>query len=473
MQKNDQADKNRKLLRKEVEGLLALITVPVLVVDAVGQVLHANPAAENVWGRSLVVLLNQKLPALIDTPKLLDCVKRGKPLRDCSVDLLDHGGKRHPYACRLDPLIIDRQVEGAILQFTSQTVETEHEKTRKYTTRYTFADIRGNSPAIAGLKEKAKKIANSQSTVLIRGESGTGKEVLAQSIHASSARREGPFVAINCAAIPEALLESELFGYEEGAFTGAKKGGKPGRFELALNGTLFLDEIGDMPHYLQAKLLRVFQERRIERVGGSESIPVDVRLIAATHKDLEGMIASGQFREDLFYRLNVIPFYIPPLRERKEDLYDLIQYYMKSFGEKLGREPKRFSTQAMKCLMAYQWPGNIRELENSLEYIVNLEIGDLVTINSLPASIREFWTSKEAAGVPADPLPEHAANQQNDLTVSSATVAQLGNDQDEEQLIVEAIQRFGKSTEGKRKAAESLGMSVATLYRRLSKYGRK
>ncbi|MGG1659991.1 sigma-54 interaction domain-containing protein [Brevibacillus sp. NRS-1366] len=464
----EQTIKERKMLLQEVEGLLSLITLPILVVDTTGQVIHANPAAEHVWQRSQVVLLNQTLQTLVDTPKLLAFVKKGKPLRDFSVELTDGSGKRHPYLCRLHPLFVDRSVAGAILQFTIQVLESDREKKRRFVTRYTFEDIRGHSPAIIALKEQAKKIAKSDSTVLIRGESGTGKEVLAQAIHVSSDRRNGPFVAINCAAIPESLLESELFGYEEGAFTGAKKGGKPGRFELALNGTLFLDEIGDMPHYLQAKLLRVLQERRIERVGGSESIPVDVRLIAATHKDLESMIASGQFREDLFYRLHVIPLFVPPLRKRKEDLYDLIQFYLKWFGDRLGKEPKRFSTQAMKCFMDYHWPGNIRELENTLEYIVNLEIGDLVTISSLPASIRENQGNEEILSTPQQHLPPSVQTSKNQESVPEGALEQTA-----EHLIVEAIQRFGKSTEGKRKAAEYLGISVATLYRRLQKMNRK
>ncbi len=455
----EEASRERKWLLQEVEGLLSFISYPVLVVDRFGRVIHANPAAEHIWRRSQVVLLNQTLQDLVESAKLLEWVGKGKPLRDFPVEMTDASGKKSPYLCRLHPLFINRKVEGAILQFTEQRIETEFEKNRKYVTRYTLDDVRGYSPGIVALKEQARKIAKSDSTVLIRGESGTGKEVLAQSIHQASSRSEGPFVAINCAAIPEALLESELFGYDDGAFTGAKKGGKPGRFELALNGTLFLDEIGDMPPYLQAKLLRVLQEKRIERVGGSESIPVDTRLIAATHKDLEAMIVSGQFREDLFYRLNVIPLYVPPLRERGEDLYDLIQYYMKSFGDRLGKEPKRFTTQAMKCLLEYHWPGNIRELENTLEYIVNLEIGDLVTINSLPSSIRSSQRNGEvqraASAAPQPVYPE------------------LSIEQTEEQLILQAVQRFGRSTEGKRKAAEYLGISVATLYRRLSKINRK
>ncbi|GED67005.1 hypothetical protein BRE01_07070 [Brevibacillus reuszeri] len=464
----DQTIKERKMLLQEVEGLLSLITLPILVVDTTGVVIHANPAAEHVWQRSQVVLLNQTLQTLVGTPKLLEYVKKGKPLRDFSVELIDGGGKRHAYLCRLHPLFVERSVAGAILQFTIQIKEADSEKNRKFVTRYNFEDIRGHSPAILALKDQARQIARSDSTVLIRGESGTGKEVLAQSIHRNSDRKEGPFVAINCAAIPEALLESELFGYEDGAFTGAKKGGKPGRFELALHGTLFLDEIGDMPQYLQAKLLRVLQERRMERVGGSESIPVDVRLIAATHKDLESMIVSGQFREDLFYRLNVIPLFVPPLRHRKEDLYDLIQFYLKWFGDRLGKEPKRFSTQAMKCFMDYHWPGNIRELENTLEYIVNLEIGDLVTISSLPSTIRGNQTTDEGSSLPLHSFPPTYPTAEKRDVFSERILEQT-----EEQLIIDAVQRYGKNTEGKRKAAEYLGISVATLYRRLQKINRK
>lgn len=230
-----------------------------------------------------------------------------------------------------------------------------------------------------------------------------------------------------------------------------------------------------MPPFLQAKLLRVLQERRIERVGGSESIPVDVRLIAATHKDLDTMIVSGQFREDLYYRLHVIPLHVPPLRERKDDLYDLIHYYLKLFADKLGKESKRFSAQALKCLIDYHWPGNIRELENTLEYIVNLEIGDLVTISSLPAIIRGNRTSEEALAV-LPQAPSVAASASTHASVSpDAVPIRLGDssEQAEVQLLLQAIQQFGKSTEGKRKAAEFLGISVATLYRRLQKINRK
>ncbi|WP_027414749.1 sigma-54 interaction domain-containing protein [Aneurinibacillus terranovensis] len=459
----DSLKKERKRLLQEIEVLLSMISTPILVVDQQGNVIHTNMFAEKVWGRSQITLINKHILELINSAKLIEFVRQGKPTIDLPVEIKDSMEVFHPYACRLHPLIVSKQVEGAVLQFTKQFLVPSVDKQKKYATRYSFADIRGNSPVITALKAQAEKVAKSDSTILIRGESGTGKEVLAQAIHGASQRQKGPFVAINCAAIPESLLESELFGYDEGSFTGAKKGGKQGRFEMARGGTLFLDEIGDMPLFLQAKLLRVLQERRVERIGGSESIPIDVRVIAATHKDLETMIANQQFREDLYFRLNVIPLSIPPLRERSEDLYELIQYFMKRYGERLGKENKRLSSQALKRLFDYHWPGNVRELENVIEYIVNLEIGDLVTISSLPSSMRH----QEGPDEPFEKTLTLPAKR------SSHDYSLLKIEESEAYLIEQALRRYGTSTEGKRKAAQALGMSVATLYRRLQKISRE
>lgn len=460
----EQARKERLKLLREIEGLLSFITDPVLVVDAEGKIVHTNSAAEQILERSQIIMIDKHVTEFVQSESLSKYIKQGKPVTNLAVNVINAKGARLDFSCRLHPLLVDAQVEGAILFFTKRALRQEQEKSLRYGTRFSLDDIIGSSPAIAALKEQVMKIAKSESTVLIRGESGTGKEVLAQSIHRLSHRNKGPFVAINCAAIPESLLESELFGYEEGAFTGAKKGGKPGRFELAKGGTLFLDEIGDMPLYLQAKLLRVLQERRIERVGGTKAIEVDVRIIAATHKDLESMIANNQFREDLYFRLNVIPLYVPPLRERKEDLYELIQYYMNKFCKRFGKEPKRFSSQALKKIFDYHWPGNIRELENMVEYIVNLEIGDLVTVSSLPASIREMSEDENC---------DMAEEKQESQTFHHLSKSLYRVNEMEEQLIIQALQRFGTSTEGKRKAAEALGISLATLYRKLEKMKRR
>lgn len=462
----DERSKGHRRILQEVEVLLSMISAPVLVVNQHGVVIHANTVAENVWGRSLVTLIDKSLDELTDTPTLHQYVRQGKPAMDLQIKINHSSGTQHAYLCKVHPLLVEKEAEGAVLSLTRQLVEEPgSKKEQKNAVRYSFASIRGNSQTINQLKGLAKTVAKSDSTILIRGESGTGKEVLAQAIHDASNRYQGPFVAINCAAIPESLLESELFGFEEGAFTGAKKGGKPGKFEMARGGTLFLDEIGDMPLYLQAKLLRVLQERRVERIGGSVSIPIDVRLMAATHKDVEAMIIQQQFREDLYFRLNVIPLHVPPLRERKEDLFDLIDFFMKSFSERLWKEPKRLSSQVVNILYAYHWPGNIRELENVVEYMVNLEAGELVTVTSVPAHIRTYAEAKKAA------WKEEPEVRLSDVNIVTPTLSKLNGQ--EVQLIREALRIYGETTEGKKKAAEHLGISVSTLYRRLYKLNRE
>lgn len=239
--------------------------------------------------------------------------------------------------------------------------------------RYTFQDIIGESEKMVNLRYYAKSIANSPSTVLIQGESGTGKELIAQAIHNSSDRKDYGFVAINCGAIPKNLIESELFGYEEGAFTGARKGGHPGKFELANNGTIFLDEIGEMPLDMQVNLLRVLQEGYVTRIGGRKYIPVDVRVIAATNKNLIEEIEKGTFREDLYYRLSVIPIFVPPLRERTGDVPILLEHFLKLKSLKLKKPILKLKDELYYKLISYDWPGNIRELENCIENIVNMD----------------------------------------------------------------------------------------------------
>ena len=243
--------------------------------------------------------------------------------------------------------------------------------------------ILGVSPKIIAIRELAKTVAGVDSTILIEGESGTGKEVVANAIHYSSPRRDKPFIKISCAAIPETLLESELFGHEKGAFTGALKR-KPGRFELANHGTLFLDEIGDLPQALQVKLLRVLQEREFERIGGTETIKVDVRIICATNRDLEKETKEGRFREDLYYRLKVIPIHLPSLRARKEDIPILINHFIKIYSKKMNKKITAFSDEAMKCLLDYDFPGNVRELENTIERTIALCPNQLIGKEYLP-----------------------------------------------------------------------------------------
>src|SRR5699024_8879129 len=281
------------------------------------------------------------------------------------------------------------------------------------------------------------------STVLITGESGTGKEMVATAIWKNSDRHDKQFVAINCAAIPESLLESELFGYVKGAFTGADPKGKIGKFELANNGVIFLDEIGDMPLYLQSKLLRVIQDKKITRIGSNQIIPLDVRIIAATNKDLKKMIRENQFREDLYYRLNVIPIEIPPLRERKADIVELTEHFIEHYRKMFGKNFNYIDDRAMKTLIEYPWPGNVRELENVVEYMVNMMEYGIIDMNTLPKNI-------------FDPL---------DLIIPDKNLIKP-LELLEKQEIEKAINLFGDNTKGKEQAAKALGIGIATLYRK-------
>jgi transcriptional regulator with PAS, ATPase and Fis domain len=284
--------------------------------------------------------------------------------------------------------------------------------------------------------------------VLIRGETGTGKEVVARLIHGASQRRAGPFVAVNLSAIPEALAESELFGHVRGAFTGADKA-RTGRFVAAHGGTLFLDEIGEMPRAVQVKLLRALQEREVTPVGASEAIPVDVRVIAATHRNLEGMIAEGAFREDLYYRLDVVPIEIPPLRERRQDIPALAEHFRGEVNAREARAVPGFALDVMQRLDAYDWPGNVRELENLVERLVVVASCRMVVMNDLPAHLRTEVVDLEHASLD---LPPSGVDLRVFLT------------QLEERLIAQALARTGGN---KNRAAELLGMNRTTLVEKL------
>lgn len=309
-------------------------------------------------------------------------------------------------------------------------------KKSEYRAYYTFDRIIGQDENFLKTIQYAKKIANSKSTILITGESGTGKEVFAQSIHNFSRRMSGPFIALNCGAIPNQLIESELFGYEEGAYTGAKKGGNLGKFELAHGGTIMLDEIGEMPVDMQTKLLRVLQEGVITRIGSQKLIPVDVRVIAASNKDLKKEVELGRFRKDLFYRLNVLPLYLPPLRERKSDIMLLIRYFMKNIADRLNKNEIELPGEYLSKMLNYNWPGNIRELENLVELIINTE--------TLPPG----YFGQES--------PPHSAN--NDCLEINYV---------EKEHLITVLQKYnGNITQ----SALALGIRRNTLYSKIKKY---
>ncbi|MCT4607368.1 MAG: sigma 54-interacting transcriptional regulator [Marinisporobacter sp.] len=337
---------------------------------------------------------------------------------------------------------------GAVIQIEEHPNLKENKKDRKeIEDKFSLNHIKGKSKAIYSLKTKVEKIAKSTSSVLITGETGTGKELLAKAIHCNSHRSDFPLISINCASIPESIFESELFGYEEGAFTGAKKGGKPGRIELAQGGTLFLDEIGEMPLFMQSKLLRVIQERTIERVGSIRSIVVDMRIIAATNQNLEEMVSKKEFRADLYYRLNVIPLKLPPLRERKEDIEILAMHFLKKYNSKLDKRLIYFSSDALSSLKAYDWPGNVRELENVVEYAVNMEEENMISLNHLPEKFLYL-----------DSVHKNDLIMRNKIKNIEITA------------IYAALDKHGWDVKGKTAAAKELGIGLRTLYRKIKAF---
>lgn len=304
----------------------------------------------------------------------------------------------------------------------------------------------GSGEAMRTLKSLVMKVSQNDATVLLLGESGVGKEVVAKAIHNLGGRGRGSFVGINCAALPELLLESELFGYEDGAFTGARKGGKAGRFELAKGGTILLDEIGDLPLAMQAKLLRVLQEKEFTRLGGASAIPLDARIIAATNRDLKKMVTEGKFRADLFYRLNVITVSVPPLRDRKEDIAALIGHFLHKIATGKDIPPKIVSDEALGLLLRYDWPGNIRELENVIERLIYISEGNVIRVEDLPAPIRQL--DPEMPGAAPRPLKE--------------AVKELEKD-----MIIKALRLTNNN---RAKAAGILGLPRATFYQKLKEY---
>ena len=279
------------------------------------------------------------------------------------------------------------EIAAKVSQLREEIQMYQRNMTSLLSAKYSFDDLKGKSKELEKIKQEARRCCNTSSTVLITGETGTGKELLAHAIHNGSIRKSRPFVKLNCAAIPAELIESELFGYEEGAFTGAKRKGKLGKFELARNGTIFLDEIGEMPLRLQPKILRILQEKEVDRVGSNHPVQLEFRLIVATNKNLASEVRNGNFREDLYYRLNVITLRMPPLREMKEDIPLLIEHLLTKMATKLGTNKKRFTEEAKKILLEYDWPGNVRELENIIERAANIAEEDIIPIENIPSKL--------------------------------------------------------------------------------------
>ena len=429
-----------------IETTLDSVNDGIITFNQEGQITHVNKVACRLFGKEGSSLNGTPIDKLLPEKNLLESTRLGKSI---SFQEYIAPGPEHVH-CLISakPINVDGHITGAVLSLSDiRDVRSVVNDLAGMRGNSTFDAIVGDSEPLVEVKQMALQMAQSDSTILIQAESGTGKELFARAIHTSSPRAKEPFVALNCAAIPETLLESELFGYEDGAFTGAKRGGKPGKFELADGGTLFLDEIGDMPLHLQSKLLRVLQDQQVQRVGGTRAISLDVRIIAATNQDLELKVRTKEFRSDLFFRLNVIPLVIPSLRERKSDIMVLSRYFLEKYNQKLKKNIEGFTFPVTEILQHYNWPGNVRELENSIEYAVNVENETYIRQTSLPRRILGLLSSKS----PSTDTPLAERIRQYEYT-----------------QIIEALSRHGWGVEGKQNAARELGISLPTLYRKLN-----
>jgi sigma-54 dependent transcriptional regulator, acetoin dehydrogenase operon transcriptional activator AcoR len=417
----------------------------IIAVDQNGYILELNHAAEKILKIKKREVLNFNISEIIPNLPIAKVLANGIGYSDLEFNL-QIGRKKIQVVGSAIPLIHDGHIIGVAISFKdlievqkfAYSIISEVDDSN-------FDIIVGSSSAILQVKSTAKQIAATDATIIFLGESGTGKELFARAVHQESQRVNKPFRAINCAAIPEHLLESELFGYTEGAFTGARKAGKPGKFEMANGGTIFLDEIGDMPLHLQVKILRVLEERKVERIGSNTTLDIDVRVVAATHRNLETMVKNGEFREDLFYRLNVIPLSIPPLREREGDVSVLLHHFLEHYVNITGKQVRGFTHEAEECLCTYNWPGNIRELQNTVEYAINMETSSWITLENLPSRIR---------------------NQNNQrVLIETCTLDEM-----EEKMIKNALKKHDDTLNGKQQAARELGINVATLYRKINKF---
>lgn len=443
---------NKRIEYQYLNTVLDTLTLGVFTADVEGTILSLNQAATKLMNINKEFALGKHIGAFIPNwTHIRDQVVRGHKYLD-EETVIYIGSRKETFS--LNAYITKDEkgnVNGIVTSF--REMQRVYKLVNKYTgmnARYTFEDIIGESDQIHRIIEYAQTISDSPSTVLIQADSGTGKELFAQAIHNYSNRNENGFVAVNCGAIPAPLIESELFGYDDGAFTGARKGGRMGKFELANGGTLFLDEIGEMPIDMQVKLLRAIQEGYITRVGGDKVIPIDVRIIAATNRDLLEEVNNGNFRMDLYYRLSVIPVTIPPLRERKEDIPLLIKYFMNMKALKLQREIPEMSNDLYQHLLSYDWPGNIRELENFIEKFVNLDGNIDLAGNLFPLqSVLNYPGSKT--------IPDFVNEEETLYTLNEL----------EHRAIEKALNKLNHNMS---QVARSLGISRNTLYQKLKKY---
>ncbi len=449
---------------EELKTILNLVSEGIIAINNTGRITHMNQVASQILYVPIEKAIGEKIEYLLrgDIP-MLDTLQTGKSYHLQEMKIKKDNKNFH-YLTSGSPIINEKgQTIGAVATLKDyrqvEEIISKVDSKRKLTT---FSDIVYQSAAMKKIIDTSKMVAKGDSTVLLRGESGTGKELFARAIHMESNRGHAPFIAINCAALPENLLESELFGYEEGSFTGASKGGKKGLFEQADTGTLFLDEIGEISPHIQVRLLRVLQENSIRRVGGNKEILIDVRIVAATHRNLEDMITKDQFREDLYYRLNVIPIHIPPLKDRSEDIPLIAQHIIRKIAAKLNKPDICLTKDGMEYLIAQPWPGNVRQLENTLERIINLTNQTNITLHHFLE-----WAN-------LDPIKQRSQQEnvmlQLDLSIEGKGASLKEMVQEVEKQILENVLKTHTSS---RKAGKVLGVSNTTILNKMKHYNIK
>lgn len=444
------------LTGSRLAAVVDTINEAITIIDCNEDVVCWNPRAEKLYDIPAEKIIGQPIKAFFTDLVATRVLHENREVRNsyhqpCTgTHVLINAGPIHAGDALIGSISAERditelvQLHEDLSRANSQVQQLEKEIKSLNSRPDAFKEVIGHSSRLAEAVAVARRVAGTNASVLIRGESGTGKDLFAEAMHRESGRSSKPFIAINCGAIPPTLFESELFGYRGGAFTGADRRGKPGKFELADGGTVFLDEIGELPAEMQVKLLRVIQQNVFYRVGGNESIKVDVRIIAATHRDLEDMIAKRQFREDLYYRLNVVALEIPPLRERKEDIPELVYKFINEFSRQHKRNISRAAPEVMSILLGYSWPGNVRELRNVIERLVVLTEGDTINVDHLPKTLRR--QTPESMG------------QDSFLTLADLTR------QNERDIIARALEQAGGN---KARTAKALGIPRSTLYYRM------
>lgn len=461
--------------RAQLHATLAALGDPVIAVDANGQIAQVNPAAQAISGAPDKPLRDQDISSILEEPSIEDLRQGGFHLPEREVTL---GGQT--YLLQVEPIghvddgsdVTDDAPWGGVMVF-HRAARLGRVITALQDRSHTgFDDIIGTSRAMTRVKSQAERLAAIDAPILILGETGTGKELFARACHRASSRSDQPFLALNCAAMPEGLAESELFGYAAGAFTSARRGGKPGLLELADGGTLFLDEIGELTPYLQAKLLRVLQDGSFRRVGGTDEITVDVRVISATNRDLETMSHDGTFREDLYFRLNVLGITLPPLRDRVEDIADLATFFIDRTAQQTERSTPKLARDGLDWLCSHDWPGNVRELENTLFRAVALLDGDMLGARDLADAASGTASAPESrAQNTAEATQDTPTNTSDQPDLIATALAQSDFNSGMDFLEREMLTRLYPDYPSSRKLADRLGVSHTSIANKLRKYG--